>query len=83
MFYESYVIPYVEENCCSMYGYDIYIDVNWNRNGKFDHHGVREYIGRIYEDDYIDVDKLVAAMKGKTRLEATEIFDSAFECFSY
>jgi hypothetical protein len=81
MFYESYVHPYVERTECGCC--DIYVEVNWNRDGKFDHHGVREYIGRIYDDDYIDVDKLVAAMKGKTRLEATQIFDSALECFSY
>lgn len=80
MFYESYVHPRIKY---VLGGYDVYISVNWNRNGKFDHYGEEEYLGRIYDDDYIDICKLIEAMDCKTRLEATELFDNAIVLFGY
>lgn len=75
MFYTSVVEPHIEpdKNCRGRYfvmGY-----VKYYKDGKFVRWDDTDYLfGVIYDDDYIDEEKLLAAMNGKTVYEAHRAF---------
>lgn len=75
MFVRSYVHPYIVPDVNCRGGYYVEGEVNWNRlDGEFDHHGRRICFGWFHDDDYVDHDKLLEDMRGKTIYEANNIF---------
>lgn len=84
MFLTSYVFPYIECDTDCRGGYWIMAEVNWNRqDGKLDHYGRRICFGHIHDDDYIDQEKLLNDMWGKTIYEANKIFERRFKDYTF